>query len=94
MIVLGRQSVEAALNDVVSVEVLDQGNDVIGQRLLGNRDLLGGGEVLDHLLHGTCAMHVLRDLHKIGCHLFDDVQPLLIIAVLQQLLAEVVSERI
>jgi hypothetical protein len=51
-------------------------------------------QTLDHLLNGTSAMHVLRDADKVVRHTFDQQQTLLLLAVLQQLLAQIVAERI
>jgi hypothetical protein len=51
-------------------------------------------QTLDHLLNGTSAVHVLRDADKVVRHTFDQQQALLLLAVLQKLLAQIVAERI
>ena len=94
LVVARRETVEAALDDVVAVEVLDEFDDTRLERLDNELHLRRRREALNHLLHSAGAVHILGDRHEVGCHLLDNHQALLIVTVLEQLLAEVVAKRI
>lgn len=61
LIVLWNETVQALLNDVVAVEVLDQADDVETESKNNRTNLVGltrVGQEIDHLLHGASAVHV------------------------------------
>lgn len=92
LVVFWCKLIKALLNDVVAVEVLDEYDDVQAERDDDGVDLPTRREEVDHLLHGTCAVHVEGDINQIlGNGLADDVA-LLIGAELQKLLTQVVAE--
>ena len=80
---------------MVSVEILDESDDVQTERQDDAPDLVGlpgVAEEVDHLLNSSGTVHVQRDADKIvGNRLADDVS-LLLGRVLQELLAEVVTK--
>lgn len=57
--------VEAFLDDVSTVEVLDKRSDVISESLCGSLDLLRSRPELDHLLQGATAIVVAKWLLQI-----------------------------
>jgi hypothetical protein len=82
---------------VVTVQILDEGDDIHRESIDQRSDLFGlpgRSEEIDHLLDGSCTMHVERDADEIVSDRFDDGSSLFIGRVFQELLAEVVSERI
>jgi hypothetical protein len=103
--------IKALLDDVITVQILDETDDVGGQRMLDGLDLiainrgtvvrrscstnlLASGNELDHLLEGTGTMLVQRDFDHVWSSVVDESGALIIVAVFEQLLAEVVPERI
>ena len=89
-----RELVQTALDDVVAVEVLNQLHDVVGKRRAHDRDLLLVLEQVDELLRRTRPVHVDGDAHEVSARLLHDLEPLCGRAVLEQLLAQVVAERV
>jgi hypothetical protein len=82
---------------VVTVEILDESDNVHRQGVDQGSDLLGlsrGSEEIDHLLHGSGSVHVERDTNKVVGNRLDDGHSLLVGRVLEQFLAQVVAERI
>ena len=92
LIILWRELVQALLNDVVAVQVLDENDDVQTERHDDRVDLAAGRQEINHLLHSTRAMHVQGDVHEILSNRLADKVPLFIRGVLQQLLTEVVAK--
>ena len=92
--IFGRPTVEAFLDHMVTVETLDQLHGMILQSLDDSLRLLRGRDELNHLLPCTCTMLVRRNGHKLGSDVVDQSCALLNVGVLEQLLAEVVSEGI
>jgi hypothetical protein len=92
--VLGRQVVETLLDDVVAVEVLDERNDFPSESLGDDLDLLRSRNEFDHLLQSAGTVLVERNLDHGGCGCADENGALVIVGVLEQLLTEVVAERI
>ena len=85
------------MDDVVPVQVLDEGDDVQAQGEDDAPDLVGlprVAEEVDHLLDGTCTVHVERDADKVVGYGFADDVALLLGRVLQELLTEVVAKGI
>ena len=94
LVIVRLKTVDALLDDVVSVEVLDERHDGSLEGLANQTNLLGRAELLNSLLNGTSSMHVLRDLNQRSTNSTDNRQALGRGALLDQLLAEVVSKRI
>ena len=92
--ILRAEVVEALLDDVVAVEVLDQLNNIIAHGVDDHLSLLRGGDELDHLLECACTVLVEGDLSHVLHAVTDENSALLIVAVLEQLLAEIVAEGI
>jgi hypothetical protein len=80
---------------MVAVQVLDQANNVQTQRQDDRPDLLGPsrvGQEVNHLLDGSCSVHVERDADEVVGDGFANDVSLFIGRVFEELLAEVVSE--
>ena len=77
---------------MVTVEVLNQIDHMILESRDDGLDLLRSGEVLDHLLQGAGAMLVERDLDHLRRRAVDQDGTLAIIAMLEELLAEIISK--
>ena len=92
--IFGRPTVEAFLDHMVTVETLDQLHGMILQSLDDSLRLLRGRDALNHLLQCTCTMLVRRNGHKLGSDAVDQSCALLNVGILEQFLAEVVSEGI
>jgi len=90
----GGQLVEAFLDDVVAVQILDELDNSVAKSIDDGLDLTRGGDELDHLLQSSGAVLVESDTDEIMRGVLDQDSTLLIIAILEQLLAEVVSEGI
>jgi hypothetical protein len=88
----GAQLVEALLDDVVAVQVLDELDDPVAKGINDDADLGRRRDKLDHLLKGSSAMLVQGDTDHVLCSILDEDGTLLIVAVLKELLAEVVAE--
>ena len=58
LIIVTGQSVQASLNDVIAIQVLDQHHTAFVQSFSGEFDLLRSIQVLKHLLHSSSTMHV------------------------------------
>jgi hypothetical protein len=66
---------------MVTVEILDQGDDVHGQSVNQCPNLLRlpwRSEEIDHLLNSTSTVHIERDTDQITGDRFDDSSPLFI----------------
>ena len=61
LVVLGWEGVEALLDDMVAIEILDQGDDVQVESHDERLDLPLSREVVDHLLNSPSSMHIERD---------------------------------
>ena len=82
---------------MVSVQVFDEGHDVHAESVDQRPDLLllsRLGEEVDHLLDSPRSVHVQADADEITSDRVDDGRSLLFGRVLEELLAEVVAERI
>jgi len=90
----GGQLVEALLDDVVAVQILDELDNSVAKSIDDGLNLTRGGDELDHLLQSSGAVLVESDTDEIMRGILDQDSTLLIIAILEQLLAEVVSEGI
>lgn len=92
LIVFSSQSVETFLNDVVSVEILDERDDAGSESEDDGLDLTWSREKVDRFLNCSGTMHVERDRDQIIANGIDDVITLLVGAELEHFLAEVVTE--
>jgi hypothetical protein len=86
--------IETLLDDMVAVQILDKLNNSVAKSIDNGLDLARGRDELDHLLQGSGSMLVECNTDKIMRGILNENGALLIIAVLQQLLAEVVAEGI
>lgn len=102
LVIFWSELVEALLNDMVTIEVLDQShhmkakreNDRIDLSIIAVISLSPSGQKVDHLLNCSCTMHVKGDVDKLCRDGFTDDIALFVSGILQELLAQVVSERI
>lgn len=95
LVILRDQPVQTLLDDMVAVQILDQADNVQTQSQDDRPDLFGPsrvGQEINHLLDGSCAVHVERDADEVVGDGFADDVSLLIGRVLEKLLAEVVAE--
>mmetsp|Transcript_21815 Transcript_21815/g.52132 ORF Transcript_21815/g.52132 Transcript_21815/m.52132 type:complete len:218 (-) Transcript_21815:99-752(-) len=92
--VLRAEALQAPLDHVVPVEVLDEGHDSWSERLDNGLYLLSAREGLDQLLHRPRPVCVEPHGHEIAAvgDALEDLQPLLLRAAIQELLDEVVPE--
>lgn len=90
--VLGTELVKTLLNDVVAVEVLNKLDNLVAQGIDDHLDLGGGGDEFNHLLQGASAVLVESNADHVGSGILDQDGALVVIAVLQELLAEVVAK--
>lgn len=86
--------VETLLDDVVTVEVLDELNDAVAKSADDDLNLSGGGDELDHLLQSPSAVLIESDADKVVRRVLDQNSALFVVTVLEKLLAEVVTERV
>jgi hypothetical protein len=80
---------------MVAIQILDQANNVQTQRQDDRPDLFGPsrvGQEVNHLLDGSCSVHVERDADEVVGDGFANDVSLFIGRVFKELLAEVVSE--
>jgi hypothetical protein len=94
LVILRGKTVQALLNDMVAIEVLDQCDDTGVQRNNDNCNLLRGRQELNHLLDSTGAVHVQGNVDQLGCNILNNDGSLFVAAKFQELLAQVVAERI
>jgi hypothetical protein len=62
LVVFRSQLVEALLDDVVAVQILDEHNNVETKRDDDRVDLTTSGQEVDHLLDSASTVHVERDV--------------------------------
>lgn len=92
--VKGAELVETLLNDVVAVQVLNELNDAAIKSSNNDQHLVLVGQVLDHLLQSTSSVLIQSDANHILGRVLDKHRSLVVIAVLEELLAKVVTKRI
>lgn len=90
--ILRGEMVQALLDDVVAVQVLNQVNDLVLQGVDDDLNLVASRNVLDHLLQSASAVLVERDLNHLWSSVADKRGTLLVVGVLKQLLAEIIAE--
>lgn len=94
LVVFGREVVEALLDHVVAVQVLDERHDVEVEREDQALHLALRRQEVDHLLNGARSVHVERDRDELARDRFDQRVTLLVRRVLEEALGEVVGERV
>ena len=85
--IIRRQPIEALLNYVIAVKVLNQFYNLMGQSTDDGGDLLRGADEFDHFLEGPCAVTVECNLDHLRGGIVDQHRTLFIIGEFQQLLA-------
>lgn len=85
--IIRRQPVEAFLNHMVSVQVLNQFHNLMGQSTYDSGDLLGSADEFDHLLERSGAVAVECNLDHLRRGVVDQDRTLFIIGEFQQFLA-------
>lgn len=84
--------VQAFLNDMVAIEVLNELDDLVLKSLGDKLDLVWTVDELDHLLQSTSAVLVEGNLDHVLGSCLDESGTLLIVGVLEQLLTQVIAE--
>jgi hypothetical protein len=92
--ILRRQLVKALLDDMVPVQILDERDDIKLQSFNDELSLDRTGDELNHPLKCAGSMLIEGDLHHFGLCITDECCSLLRVAILEQLLAEIVAEGI
>ena len=77
---------------MIAVQVLNQLHHVVLESIYDRLNLLRGGQMLDHLLQGTSAVLVERNVDHLRCGAVDEDGALAVIAMLEELLAKVVAK--
>src|SRR2546421_8147749 len=88
---LCRHAFDGLLNDMIAILVFDTFEHV-GFELFDHAGLLVGQNVLESLLHNSAAVHLSRKVHHAVFHLVCQYFLLCLIAVLKQLLNDVVAK--
>ena len=88
----GSQLVQALLNDVVSIEILDKLHNPVSESVDDGLDLAWRRDEFNHLLQRTSSMLVEGNANQVMRCVLDQNSALVIIAVLQQFLAEIVTK--
>ena len=94
LFVMSLEMREATLDDVISIEILNELNNARPQRLDHQLHLRRGSQTLNHLLDSTSPMHVFCDSYKIRGNLLDDEELLLLVTMFHQLLAQIIAKRV
>mmetsp|Transcript_9391 Transcript_9391/g.34835 ORF Transcript_9391/g.34835 Transcript_9391/m.34835 type:complete len:211 (-) Transcript_9391:2052-2684(-) len=92
LLVLGTQFLQASLNHMVSIQILDERNNVAFQGACHQFDLLGSTDALNKLLNCSGTVHIRGNFHEIIAHSTNDFRLVYIIAMLHQFLAQIVSK--
>lgn len=90
--ILGRQLVEALLNDVVSVEILDELDHAETEGFDDEMNLLRSIHKLNHLLQRPRAVLVEGDAYHVLRRVLDQDSSLVVIAKLEELLAQIITK--
>ncbi|KAI6769920.1 hypothetical protein HG530_004549 [Fusarium avenaceum] len=90
----GSKLVEALLNDMVAIEILDQLNNFFTKCLDDEMNLLRGAHELNHLLKRACAVLVERNANHVLGSVLNQSSPLIVIAKLEELLAQIITKRV
>lgn len=92
--VFRRQLVKTLLDDVVTIQVLDEVDNLVTKSIDNDLHMLGDRDKLNHLLEGTSTVLVQGNANHLCRCILDKGSAFIISAVLQELLAEIVAERI
>lgn len=85
---------QTALDDMIAIEILDQPDNIGLKRAHNKMHLTRSSQAFDHLLDCSCAVHVLGYHYKFRRHHLNNKELLLFIAVLNQLLAQIIPKRV
>lgn len=88
----GIETVEAFLDDMVTIQVLHQLDHVVLQSAHDGAGLLRSRDELNHLLQSASAVLVESNLDKLRRRVVHENGSLVVVGILQQLLAQVVTE--
>ena len=88
----GGELVETLLDDVVAVEVLNKLNNSVSESIDDGLNLTRGRNELNHLLQSSSTVLVESNANKVPGRILNENSSLLIVAVLQQLLTEVIAK--
>ena len=94
LVVLRGEAVEALLDDMIAVQVLDQSHHAGVQGHNNNRDLLRRRQELNHFLNSSCAVHVQRNVDQLRRNSLNNGGALLVTTELEEFLAQVVAKRV
>lgn len=86
--------VEAFLDDMVAVEVLDELNNTVAKGFDDEVHLLRSADLFNHLLKGSCSVLVESDAHHVLRRVLDQDSSFVVIAELEELLAQIITKRI
>jgi hypothetical protein len=109
--ILWLEVVQAFLDDMIAIQVLNEADYVSRQSMLDGLNLVpvhcwvnsrsatsaylfGHRDVLDHLLQGTSAVLVERNLDHVRGGIVDEFGALIVVAVFEKFLAQIIAERI
>ena len=108
--ILSRETVQALLDDVIAVEILDKVDNLILESIDDSVDLdnismrlipaakstylLGSRDVLDHFLQSTGAVLIESYLDHLRSRIVDKDGTLLVVRIFKELLAQIVAEGI
>ena len=87
-----REAIQTLLDHMVSVQVLNQLDNVVLQGADHCLSLLRGRDELDHLLQSAGTMLIQRDIDKLGGGIVHEHCSLFVVRVFKQLLAQVVAK--
>jgi hypothetical protein len=90
----GTEAGETLLNNVVPIKILDKIDNTGSQGADDDIDLLGSVDEFDHLLESPSTVLVERNGGQRGGCSVDQDSALIVVAMLEELLAEVVAKRI
>lgn len=90
--VLGRKTIKAFLDDMVAIQILHEVHNAVPKSTDHSLRLLWSRDELDHLLESAGSVLVERDLHKLWRRVVDQSSTLLIVGILKELLAQIVTK--
>lgn len=90
--VQGGELIQALLNDVIAIEVLDQLDDAEAKGFDNEMDLLRSANVFNHLLQRSCSMLIECNSHHVLGRVLDQNGAFIVIAELEELLAQIITK--
>lgn len=80
------EPIETFLDNMIAIQVFDQDDRIQVESRSDDLDLLNRREIFDHLLNCTSAMHIQRYVDEIRSNILHNLEPLLIVTMLEKLL--------